>query len=341
MITRRSLCLSVLAIAASLTGALSSQAAEPTDVNVRLGFIPNVEYADFFVAIDQGYFAEAGMNVNLIPGGPGARDSLVELASGNVDVAITSWPPFVEALNQGNDFVLVGIHFQSSPLGVISLPDYRINSAEDLIGQRILAQSGTATRMVETATKAAGLDPEDITFLPAGFSADPLLAGDGVGYTGFATNQLVALEVQGMKPEEDFHFRSFDEMGLANVYGLIVVRREFLEAQRQRVVEFMASLIRGNDFGNSDLEYAARLATDVFGIDYGLELEHQVVQNRRQQRFIVPPETQNAVPYQINVEKIMGPVIEMTRLSGQDTIPENLRDVLDTSIVEDALSLAR
>lgn len=338
MITRRLLCQSALAIATSLATVPAFADNDPLDLNVRLSFIANVQFGDFYVAIDKGYFADEGMNVNLIPGGPGARDALVELASGNVDIAISAWPPFVEALNQGNDFVLIGVQFQSSPLGIISLPDYPIESTEDLVGQRILAQRGVASLMVETAMAAADLDPSTVTLLPAGFSADPLLAGDGVGYTGFGTNQAVALEVSGMEPGKDFFFRSFDELGLSNVTGLISVQREFLEENRDYLVEFMASLIRAHDVGSKDLGLAAKLAAEVYGIDYGLEYEHQLVQNGAQQRFIAPPST---IPYSINVEKITGPVIEMTRLSGQDSIPDNLLDYIDASIVEDAVKIAR
>lgn len=135
------------------------------------------------MAIDQGFFAEAGMNVNLIPCGPNAHDSLVELSAGRVDIGIAAWPPFVEALNKGNDFVLVGVRFQNSPLGIISLPSYPVNSARDLVGLRMLAQTGVASDMVRTAMLFADLDPDSVTLLPAGFSPEALLVCDGVGLT--------------------------------------------------------------------------------------------------------------------------------------------------------------
>ena len=99
---------------------------------VQLGWINNIEYADVWLAMENGLFAKAGIEAAVTPGGPNAPDPLKLLAAGSTDVAYTSLFPFLDAVKLGNDFVLVAAQFQGNPLGVISLPKKPIRKAADI-----------------------------------------------------------------------------------------------------------------------------------------------------------------------------------------------------------------
>ena len=114
----------------------------------------------------------------MVPGGPNAPDPLRLLAAGSTDIAYTSIFPFLDAVKLGNDFVLVGAQFQSSPLGIISLPKKPIRTAADIPGKKILTQ-GVFEKSVIDATLALN---KVMASWAAESSRDPLmlLAATGV-----------------------------------------------------------------------------------------------------------------------------------------------------------------
>lgn len=324
----------VAALTATIMGSVAATAQE--DITVRLGFIHNVENADYYIAIENGIFERYGLNVNLLAGGPGTPNSLTELAAGNVQVAMGTWEAFVDAVQKGNDFVWIGTKYQSSPLGVLSLAADPILTAEDMVGATILAQGKPAEASARATLAANGLDADSIEFLPTGFSPEPLLAGDGKGYTAFGTNQPIALEKMGLERDKDFHFRSFDELGLATVSMMFVVQRDYLEANRDKLVDMMAALIEAQEINSQDMSYAARLAAEKFGIDYGLDMEQQTRQNEIQAAFITEGVEDLGGVYGIDTAKIEGPLMDALRLTGRTDLPENILDYVDPSVIADA-----
>lgn len=340
---RRSLLSSTLSVALLAAAPLGSAALaeDLTPVSVRLGFISNVQYGDYYVADAKGYFADAGVKVTLIPGGPGTPQGVAELAAGQADIAISAFLPFVDALALGNDFVTIGVHFQSSPLGLISMAAAPITEAKDILGATILSQGNVTTSNIKALLEMNGLDRDDFKTLPAGFSPEPLIAGDAKGYTGFGTNQNITMQVLGYEPEKDYFFRSFDEMGLASVSDLLVVKRDYLEAHRDMLVKFMAALIKAQKDIEANPDEQAELATDVYGVDYGLDLTQQKLQSRAQIAFSHPGGDPDFKVYGIDLEKIMGPVIDATKLTSDNPIPDDLVSAFDTSIVDDAWASLR
>jgi len=339
---RRSFLRTVLPVLAfsltAFTGGVAI-AQENTKIDIRLGFIANVQNADLFIAIDHGIFAENGMDVNLIAGGPGSPNALTELAARNVQIALGNWDAFTDAIVKGNDFVLIGTQFQSSPLGVLSLADDPILEVSDLQGATILAQGKGAESWVRAVLTGASLDPDSVEFQPTGFSPEPLLQGDGKGYTAFGTNQAVTLEIMGQERGKDFHFRSFDDLGASTIAGLFVVEREYLEANREMLVKFIASLVQAQRISEKDVTIGAALATDKFGIDYGLDLDQQVLQNTRQLEYIRPGADMAFQLYSLDEDKISGPMMKTLGWLGRTELPENILDHVDTSIVTDAYEM--
>ena len=119
-------------LTSTAAGLLASQfmsraalAADAAKIRVQLGWINNVEYADVWLATENGLFAQAGVDPTVTPGGPNAPDPLRLLAAGSTDIAYTSIFPFIDAVKLGNDFVLVGAQFQSSPWESFHFPRSR------------------------------------------------------------------------------------------------------------------------------------------------------------------------------------------------------------------------
>jgi ABC-type nitrate/sulfonate/bicarbonate transport system substrate-binding protein len=310
---------------------------DTTSLRVQLGWIANVEYGDHWIALENGLFADQGLDVMVNPGGPNAPDPLTLIAAGNAEVGYTSWLPFLDAVGRGNDFVLITARQQSSPLGIISLAAKPILTPQDIVGSRILAQGPAEETAIQATLALAGLDADDWTMVPAGFSPEPLVAGDGDGYTAFAVNQTITLENMGLVPEKDFFFRSFDELGFPSYAGLGFVSRSYLEANRPALVGYIAALMRAFVANEADPALAPKLAVEKYGADYGLDLAQQTRQNELQMPFMRPGNDPDYPIYSLDPEKMAGPMYDAARATGRTDLPP-IETIVDTSIAQEALA---
>lgn len=175
--------------AATLIGAtaglpLAARAQDLKKVRIALGWIPDVQYAGMWIAMNEGYFAEEGIEVEFILGGPNAAGPVVSVSSGAADIGISAWLPLIDAVRKGNDFDLFAYTFPKSPLGLISLAADPIVKPEDIVGAKILSQDLNARTAIDAVLKLNNL-PVQWEEVPAGFSPEPLLAKQGKGYVAF------------------------------------------------------------------------------------------------------------------------------------------------------------
>lgn len=307
-------------------------AQERTSITTAFGWVPNVQYAGHWVALENGYFAEEGIDAEHLPGGPNAPQSLVTLATGNAQVAHGQWLPLLDARARGNDFVMIGANFPVNPAGVISLPGRPIRQASDLVGARILAQVESDRQIIETIFALNGLE-DDYTFVPSGFSPEPLIAGDGDVYMAFVTNQPITLEQMGMVAGEDFIVTLLADLGYVQPGVIFVTERATLESRRDELVRYLRALLRGWQTNAEDPEYAARLVVEKYGADLGLDLNQQIRQNELQIPYVEAPDGRGM--FWLDEAMVTGPMYDVARAQERE-LPASLEDIYDMSLLAEA-----
>ena len=132
----------------------------------------------------------------------------------------------------------------------------------------------------------AGLEP-DYEFLPVGFDIAPLVDGQGVAYTAYATNQPIALEAEyGLAPD-DYVVTMYSDLGLPLYGNIIYGDAAYVEEHAELMEGFLRASVRGWQENGADPAVGAQLAVDVYGADLGLDLEQQTRENMLQQELVV------------------------------------------------------
>jgi ABC-type nitrate/sulfonate/bicarbonate transport system substrate-binding protein len=299
---------------------------------MSLSWIPDVEYADLWVALERHYVADAGIRFNYLPGGPNAPQPVLEISAGEADFGDSDWLPFCDAIGQGNDFVILASLFPVCPVGLISLPAHPVRTPADLVGKRFLVQGPNERAMLQALFRINGLE-ENYTAVPVGFSAEPLLQGAGDAYFCFVTNQPQALAHMGLRPGTDFYVTRLYDLGYRVCASLLTIERKTLSNRRSEIVRFLGALLRGHAVNAADPAYGARLAVDRYGADLGLNLEQQTALNRLQIALETEPGAE--IPFWFSEEAFAGPMYSVARVSGRPPLPPPAR-LRDMNLLEEA-----
>ena len=330
----RTITKSLIVIAVALMASIGpSHAQELKTLTVALTWIPNVQFAGLWIAMDQGYFKEEGLKIKFIRGGPKTAPAAVSVAAGKAQIGYTHWLPFVDAVLRGNKFKLIAATYPQSPQGVISLAKKPILTAKDLLGSGILTPAPNAKIAVDATLRINGLNL-NWKQIPAGFSPEPLIAGQGDGFIGFATNQVITMEKLGLKRNKDFYFTSFYDMGFPQFADGIFVQEAFLKSDRRVVVGFLRALARGWEKNMKNPAFAADLTIKNPAKDLGLN----PAQQRRQNEIQIARMPKN--PRDVLVldrATISGPMYKAALATGRKALPEP-STIMDFDIMDEIQS---
>jgi ABC-type nitrate/sulfonate/bicarbonate transport system substrate-binding protein len=321
-----------LAACASGDGGTGGGSGETTSLRVALGWISNVEFAGFWLADDRGYYAEEGLEVEFVPGGPNAPQPTQTLAAGGAEIAIpVAMQAFISAVNEGNDFVTYGTMFQNAPSALLSMASRPVRTAQDLVGARVLGQQGVQP-YVEAAMRLAGV-PVEYEFIPVGYEPSPLVEGQGDVYTCFATNQPIMLEQQGMVQDRDFIVTTYEQLGLPQYASLLCSQRSWLAANRPVVERFMHATVRGWQDNATDPAAAAHLAVEKYGADLGLDLAQQTRENELQIPYTQSDLTRASGLFRLDPERLAGPMYTAYTAAGVAPLPD-VAQIVDTTVLD-------
>ncbi len=299
---------------------------------MSLGWVPDVEYADLWAALDRRYIADAGLRFKYLPGGPNAPQPVLEISAGEADFGDSDWLPFCDAIAQGNDFVILASLYPIGPLGLISLPAHPVHTPADLAGKRFLVQGPNERAMLQALFRINGLE-ENYTMVPVGYSPEPLLEGAGDAYFCFVTNQPQSLTRMGLRLGSDFFVTRLYDLGYRVCTSLLTIERKTLQSRRGEMVRFLGALLRGHAVNAADPEYGARLAVNLYGADLGLDLQQQTTLNRMQIALETEPGAK--IPFWFSEEALAGTMYAVARHSGRAPLPAPAR-LRDMSLLEEA-----
>jgi ABC-type nitrate/sulfonate/bicarbonate transport system substrate-binding protein len=257
------------------SGSGTSDSSTPTALTYQLSWLPTVEHAGAYAAIDKGYYADAGLDVTLAPGGPNVQVP-ANIVGGQALVGATGADNFANAIAEGAPLNIFAARLQRNAFCVVSLAGSPISSPEDLIGKRIgVAQANTTPWQL--FLRLNDIDEADITVVPVQFDPSPVANGEVDGQMVFYVNEPAQLEVTGVET----HSMLFADHGLALYGGCYAATTEAIESQG----ELLASFLRAEQLGwadaLADATYARDLTIEGMGADAGLDPAQQLLQAER------------------------------------------------------------
>jgi NitT/TauT family transport system substrate-binding protein len=165
-------------------------------LTVGLTYIPNIQFAPFYVADSLGYYRDAGLNVTLRHHSF-SEDEFGAVSVGKEDVVFGGGDEMLQARDNKISLVDVATVFTKYPVALIVPADSPIHTAADLRGHTI----GTPGPYGETyfgllaLLQSAGLTTSDVTIQNIGFTQEPALLGHKVdAVMGYVNNEPILFQ---------------------------------------------------------------------------------------------------------------------------------------------------
>ncbi|MFM2310446.1 MAG: hypothetical protein RLY87_2568 [Chloroflexota bacterium] len=211
-------------------------------ITVGMPYIPNVQFAAFYVAKEQGYFAQEGLDVSFDYNFE--NDVVQRVATGaGIDFALASADTILLARAQNVPVKAVLATSQFIPVGFISKQNVPLARPEDLKGKviGIPGRFGASYFGLNALLTQAGLTEADVTIQEIGFNQTPALIEDKVQViSGYINNEPIMLEKSGV---------AVNVLRVGDFYAVgsdhLIVSESFLTSDRAIVQAFIRALRKG------------------------------------------------------------------------------------------------
>ena len=253
------------AMAAGL-GGMAHADAHANDVTLQLQWVTQAQFAGYYVALDEGFYEEEGLNVTILPGGPDIAPPQV-LAGGGADVMLNWMPSALAAREKGLPVVNIAQPFKTSGLMLTCWKDTGITGPQDFKGKTIgvwffgneypflswMSQEGISTD--------GGAD--GVTVLKQGFNVDPLLQRQADCISTMTYNEYGQVLAAGVS-EDDLVTFKYEEQGVATLEDGIWALEENLDDPVfvDKMQRFVRASMKGWKWAEDNQMAAAMIVLD-------------------------------------------------------------------------------
>ena len=215
------------------------------ELDVVLDWYPNALHAFMYVAIENGYYEEEGLKVNIrFPAN--ANDAISLVAAGQADIGLYYQQDVIQArANQDVPVKSIGAVVQGPLNIVLSLEEKNITGAEDLVGKTVgYAGTELSEALIRSIMQYVGADYSDVTMIDVGFD---LMSSMTTGNVDATIGCLVNHEVPQME-EEGFSVNWFDldDYGVPTYYeGVFLANDDAIEHDSETLKAFLRASAKG------------------------------------------------------------------------------------------------
>ena len=236
------------------------------EVTLQLKWVTQAQFAGYYVAKEQGFYEEEGLDVTIQPGGPDIAPPQV-LAGGGADVIVEWMPAALAARERGLPLVNIAQPFKSSGMMLTCLEETGVTGPEDFPGRTLGVwffgnEYPFLSWMAHLGIPTDGGD-EGVTVLKQGFNVDPLLQKQADCISTMTYNEYWQVIDAGISEDELVTFK-YEDQGVATLEDGLWVLEEDLEDPEfvDKMVRFVRASMKGWKWAEENPEEAAQIVLE-------------------------------------------------------------------------------
>lgn len=232
------------ASASPAIAAAAEPAAEPVTVKLQLKWVPQAQFAGYFLAQDKGYYAEEGLNVEILPGGPDIVPEQ-QVAGGSADIGVDWVASLLTSQEQEMPLVQIAQIYQKSGLVLVSKKEAGISGGADLKGKKVGNWMGGNEFEILALFDKYKLDSnKDLNFTKQGFTMDQFLGGEIDAASAMTYNEYQVVLESGIKAEE-LNVIDMNDEGVAMLEDNLFANKEWLADNKETAAKFVRASLKG------------------------------------------------------------------------------------------------
>ncbi|MEI2708134.1 MAG: ABC transporter substrate-binding protein [Chitinophagaceae bacterium] len=157
--------------------------AQPTKINLQLKWWHQFQFAGYYAAVNKGFYAEQGLNVNIVAGDKD-HPPLEQVLSKKADFGVTGSDLIANYAN-GDPVKVIGAIFQHSPYVFISLKNKNITVATDLVGKTIMGSKDQGWLQLQEILIKEGISNKKVNLIEHSWKNEDLISGKTDVITGY------------------------------------------------------------------------------------------------------------------------------------------------------------
>jgi diguanylate cyclase (GGDEF)-like protein len=250
-------------------------------MRLQLRWLHQFQFAGYYLALEKGLYAQAGLDVQILPGGPGAAKPIDALLDGDADFAIAN-SGLVIARMQGQPLVALTAIMQSSPVVWIVRADSDIYTPQDLAGKRVMLMPAPESAELRITLAHEGIDLNHLQVQQTSFNPQDLIDGNTDAFDGYISNEPFWLQQHNLP----YRLINPREYGV-NFYNDVLATHETLLQQRPEQVEaFIQASLKGWQYALDNIEESVQLIHRRYAPDKSLE--HLRFEAEQLKKLIMP-----------------------------------------------------
>jgi NitT/TauT family transport system substrate-binding protein len=236
--------LGVLTLVGAVWAASAAAQGTPDKVRLQIKWVPQAQFAGYFVALDKGYYADENLDVQIIPGGPDIV-SEQQVANGQAEFGVDWVASFLAFRDKGLPLVDVAQVYQSSGLMLVSKKSANIATPESLKGKNVGVWYGGNEFEFLALMDKLGYDPDkDLNVIKQGFTMDPFLAGQMDAASAMTYNEFQVVLEAGVNPD-DLNVMRYNDQGVGMLEDNLFTTEDMVGNNPDLVQRFVRASIRG------------------------------------------------------------------------------------------------
>ncbi len=220
-----------------------SKKVKDNEVNVRLMWIPQAQFAGYIVAKQLGYYDEEGIVVNLHSAGPDLKPQIT-VANGTDQIGIAVPNQIISARTNGVPLVVVAQIFQDSPNKYVLKKENAIKDLKELKGKKVGLWLGGDEAEFISMLKFEGLTLNDIIVIPQEYSIIPFIQDKYIISMVTSYNELYQINKNGFDNKK-LQIISPKNYNSAILGDVIFTTDSYVSKNNENVKKFIKASIRG------------------------------------------------------------------------------------------------
>jgi NitT/TauT family transport system substrate-binding protein len=246
MLSRRHALAAVVATAlaaGSIANPVRAGAQTLTKASLRLKWLPQAQFAGFYVALAKGYYKAEGIDLTINPGGPNLlTENLVATGADTFGLSGGSDSVFA-ARDKALPIVCIGVAHQITPFIFVTRKDGPVKTLQDFKGKTVTTWFTGANHVLNGMLAKEGIKPEEVKIQPQQVSITPFVEGSVDVVTATYYNEFYM--IQSRMPKDSLKTFVAEDYGITFPRDTLIVSETTAKEKPDLVKAFLRASIRG------------------------------------------------------------------------------------------------